>query len=926
MADNVGAVALDVAVNQPNFSEISAGWLSGFDNLGTTIGINMGKNIASGIASSSGLVEAAMATINKAAATAAAGTATPVSLPSATGVSAPVSLPATYTGKIKTTIDEKSLDTSISKIKTKTKSGFSLIGKIASVAMIAGLVTSFVGSAIEMGSNLAEVQNVVDVTFGAMSADVSSWAKSASTAYGLNELQAKKYTGTMGAMLKSMGFGTAEAADMSKSMTGLAGDMASFYNLDSADAFAKIQSGISGETEPLKQLGINMNVANLDAYALAQGMQQSYSKMSQSSQALLRYNYLMSVSADAQGDFARTSGSWANQTRILANQWDSFKAGFGQGLINMFAPILRGINSVMAGLVNLGNTFAAFTGVLFGSQSMASVAADTSTAADSLSDLAVETTKAGKAANGALAGYDQLNVLSSSSSAGSSGSDAGSGTGITAVAATVATPTIDTSAMEAVVDKIKGIFNFQNIIDSWGNLKAALQPLGETIGSGLLWLWDNILVPFSQWVIADAVPAFLDMLAGAADVLNSAIVALQPLGIWLWDNFLRPIAVWTGGVIVSVLTGIGDGLTVVGDWISNNQQGFQAIVITIGSFAAAWGLVSVALGIYSIATGIATGVTGAFTAVLGVLTSPITLVIAIIGAVIAIVILLWQNWDWVVAQLKWSTGKMITDFSNAWISFVGFLERIWNAVATFFVNLWNGIASVAKSVWNSIASFFKNLWSSISGGIKTSWNSIAVFFTGLWSGITGGIRSAWNGAISFLRSIGSTIKNIFQGIGDFVTGIWDGMIGGIKGAINGITGALNFLIRGINKFKIDVPSWVTDMTGISDFGFNIPQIPALAQGGIVDQPTLAMVGDNRHSAEAITPIDKLQGMISAAMSQTGGNADMLKAFNRIIALLEILSDTDLQVIVGNEAIEDYAVRRQKRRNTRAGKTVSAMGV
>lgn len=162
--------------------------------------------------------------------------------------------------------------------------------------VLSSVVTGLVENAqhyIDVASNLNEVQNVVDTTFGDSAEEVNNFATAAKEAYGMSELKAKQFTSTMGAMLKSMGMTEAQTLGMSTSMTGLAGDMASFYNLDYDTAFEKLRSGISGETEPLKQLGINMSVANLEAYALAQGITTSYNKMTQAQQATLRYNYLM---------------------------------------------------------------------------------------------------------------------------------------------------------------------------------------------------------------------------------------------------------------------------------------------------------------------------------------------------------------------------------------------------------------------------------------------------------------------------------------------------------------------------------------------------------------------------------------------------------------------------------------------------------
>ena len=170
---------------------------------------------------------------------------------------------------------------------------------------------------IETASNLAEVQNVVDVTFADSAKEIDAWSSNLLNSYGLAELAAKKYASTIGAMLKSSGVADDDMRVMSKDLTQLTADMASFYNLDSDEAFNKIRSGISGETEPLKQLGINMSVANMQAFALSKGITKSYSAMSQAEQMTLRYQYLMSVTADAQGDFARTSDSFANQQKLL---------------------------------------------------------------------------------------------------------------------------------------------------------------------------------------------------------------------------------------------------------------------------------------------------------------------------------------------------------------------------------------------------------------------------------------------------------------------------------------------------------------------------------------------------------------------------------------------------------------------------------
>ena len=198
----------------------------------------------------------------------------------------------------------------------------SFLGNMAAnaVSKITSKIIELGQESINLSSDLVEVQNVVDTTFGQNAMQINEWAKTALKAYGITELQAKQWSGSMGAMLKSSGVTSDDMLVMSTQLAGLAGDFASFYNLDHDAAWQKVKSGISGETEPLKELGINMSVANLEAYALANGIKKAYKDMTQGEQTLLRYNYLMELSKDAQGDFSKSlETSWENQKRLLTN-------------------------------------------------------------------------------------------------------------------------------------------------------------------------------------------------------------------------------------------------------------------------------------------------------------------------------------------------------------------------------------------------------------------------------------------------------------------------------------------------------------------------------------------------------------------------------------------------------------------------------
>lgn len=236
---------------------------------------------------------------------------------------------------------EETVEDTMGGVESTVSTAATKIAKAIGSAFVVKQVIEFGKAAIGVASDLNEVQNVVDTTFGTDGAiKVNEWARNAAEAFGESELQAKQFTSTLGAMFKSMGVGQADMEEMSMSLAGLAGDMASFYNLDPTEAFEKLRSGISGETEPLKQLGINMSVANLEAFALSEGITTAYNSMTQAEQATLRYQYIMSATADAQGDFANTSDSLANQQRILQLEIQTLAAEIGQDLMPIAQEIL----------------------------------------------------------------------------------------------------------------------------------------------------------------------------------------------------------------------------------------------------------------------------------------------------------------------------------------------------------------------------------------------------------------------------------------------------------------------------------------------------------------------------------------------------------------------------------------------------------
>lgn len=306
------------------------------------------------------------------------------------------------------------------------------IGKLALAAFSVKAIVNFGKECINLGSDLAEVQNVVDVTFENLNTEVNKFAENAIDKFGLGQTVTKKYVGTFGAMSKAFNFSNKEALAMSETLTGLTGDVASFYNLSSDEAYTKLKSVFTGETETLKDLGVVMTQNALDQYALANGYGRTTAKMSEQEKVALRYKFVLDKLSLANGDFARTSDSWANQTRVLSLRFNELKAALGQGFINIFTPILKGINWVLAKLQVLANAFKSFTEMIFGnaggdngsSSVVSDLATDASNASDAVGGIGDSAKKSAKDLK-YLASFDTAQILKSDSDDNDSGGGSG---------------------------------------------------------------------------------------------------------------------------------------------------------------------------------------------------------------------------------------------------------------------------------------------------------------------------------------------------------------------------------------------------------------------------------------------------------------------------------------------------------------------
>lgn len=674
------------------------------------------------------------------------------------------------------------------------KIGF-LIGSVFAV----GKLVQFGKECLELGSDLAEVQNVVDVTFTTMSDKVNEFAKSAITSAGLSETMAKQYTGTFGAMAKAFGFSKEQAYNMSTQLTQLTGDVASFYNLDQGEAFTKLKSVFTGETESLKDLGVVMTQTALDQFALANGFGKTTSAMTEQEKVALRLKFVTQQLSAASGDFIRTSDSWANQVRVMQLQLQSLKASVGQGLINIFTPVLKVINILLGKLATLANAFKSFTELITGKKSSGQTSgsgaglagtdaiADTADQygqaadnaeklADATNDNAKATKKANKETKNYLSSLDEVHKATSTgsnssptpSSSGGSGGAGNSGLPSSVGNVDYGNLAEGETALDKISDSAKKLADLLKKLwkpfqDAWkkegkNTINAAktaldgLKKLAVSVGKSLVEVWTN----------GTGTTMLTTMLKIAQNVLKTVgNIASGFADAWSKNN-----------VGTQIIQNIADTLVVVMQFVEK-----------IAEDTATW---AANLNFYPLLESISN------------LTSTFAPILESIGNVLE-----WIYNNIVLPMLKWliETGiptviNLVSDLAGFFANHQSIIEAFGAAlIGAFAAAKIAGLASRIAGSITTVASFIKGLIalmtgsSGIMGGIKaiatavgpggifiaavTACIAIGVLLYKNWDKIKEVAGKVWdwikNKTITFVNTISSGLKNLASKI----VSIWD---------------------------------------------------------------------------------------------------------------------------------------------------------
>ena len=692
------------------------------------------------------------------------------------------------------------------------------------------MLKKFGSQAIQTASDLEEVQNVVNVSFGSMANEVEAFAKTAIWSFGMSELTAKQTASTFMAMANGMGLAMKDGKNMSLQLTALAGDMASFYNVRQDVAQTALNSIFTGETESLKKFGIVMTEANLSAFALSRGITKSYSAMSQAEKVALRYHYVLKATANAQGDFVRTSGSWANQVRVLKEQFNQLLGILGKGLIQVLTPIVQVLNKLLSYLIAIGNAIAK----LFGGGKITSISNTLGNASGSAGDLndnigdasgsLEDANNNAKKLQKTIASFDELNVLNSKDTSSSSGSGGTSG----GISGGLEIPDYTTQVEEGSLKLGKLGETLANLGQSFARLakslvnvlipafeafyKTALEPAIKAIGdliNKMLQFLGGELDKWSDWltknkdqiaifatnlgkivepltlivaeilrVAWDALATALTLIGNAVRAIGDAIINMDLKDISTILSILLAITSIKAGVEVSKMfrsmnNDIDGNLIDKLAYLEGYLTGDGKLSVGLTKFGNKFKSVFAKIG--ASLSPITSGAMTAFSATLnqigasgGALTKLKATLAGIGGGVKGLFTILKAN---PVGAIITAIGLVITALIHLWNTNEGFRNWVIEFYNGCIKPVFEQISKTISKLWNE---HLKPLWEKLKPGITSIWETIKT----VWDAIANLI----GGIIQFLSPIISAILELVSGAID----TWGDMVGSFVDVLGGI--------------------------------------------------------------------------------------------------------------------------------------------
>ena len=795
---------------------------------------------------------------------------------------------------IGTSVDMYGMNTGLKKI----QKSFKKLNLVATTALGIGAFVKLGKAALDAASDLQEVQNVVDVSFTKMDKDgniisdmtwkIEQFADTCIEKFGMSRMAAKQTAGSFMAMGKSMGLSMEEASDMSVKLTGLTGDFASFYNISQDYARVALSAVYTGETETLKRYGIVLTEANLQQYALSQGIETNVKKMDARDKAILRYMYILEATKDMEGDFVRTQNSWANQTRLLQQVWQEFLITLGNGLITVLTPLIQVLNAIIVKLIEFTRQLWIILSNIFGFQ-LQDITKQASGAAGAVGDLgdeaeetADQVAKSAKKMKKQLATFDELNNLTTPSSSGSS---SGSGGGLSL-------PPVDLGLDGAAKN---GIDDFMD------NLPDTLRGLGKWIGDKLSAMmegidWDSIyekarnfgtgFADFLNGLFVDT-ELFKNVGHTVAGALNTAIYAALSFGeTFEWSAFGKKLAAgineffktfdWAScaKAINSWVHGLRDaivGFVTELDWsaifsgiatfIKNLDSDTLFILLGLAFLKSSLFQAFKKVFVESLVAGIteALGAEAFKEAVKGiglkfgsllVKAIPIAAIVTFAALAVKAFVEQWRDgldkaktiFMMIMAGIAAGLAAafiapiagvvIVITASLAYIALL--IKEHWDDIKAWFGTVLTDLGAIIISILDIWEQFKDKISKSIANAVISLFNKISeikntvsTMITIIQNVISTGltyIKSKWTSMWNDLKVV---VTVIFSNIWSSIKGTINSILGGIERMANGVVDGINKVIQTLNNLDIDIPSWVPQYGGQS-LGFNIPYMSKIS--------------------------------------------------------------------------------------------------
>lgn len=742
-----------------------------------------------------------------------------------------------------------------------TRSGFrglaSTIGKFYATYWMVMRAVGKIGSAVDLASQLTEVQNVVDTTFGDMARKVDDFTKTSIQDFGMSELTVKQISSRFQALGTSIGIsseqvanGTAVAnkalmsqnntlykttdsmADMSLNLTRLAGDMASFYDVDQADVAKSLQSIFSGTIAPLRRYGLDLTQATLSEWAMKNGLDANIKSMTQAEKVLLRYNYVMANTQAAQQDFSKTANTWANSVRVLKQEFQAWGSIIGSVVINALKPFVQALSKVMLKVISFTRTVADALGAIFGwtieiSGGGATVDGmeDIADGVGDIGDNADSSNKKAQKLKKTLLSIDEIHALDDNSDSGSGGGSGSGGSGGGGAGSGVNSSLKKTDGLlEKYKSSIKDLYSLGKYIGD--ALASAMESIdwkkiyqkADNFGKGLADFLNGLISP----------RLFYDLGATIAGSLNTALHFLNSFGTTFdWTNFglsiangingffenfdfallAKTINAWVQGIYTMLTTAIKnvswkDVLKGITDFLSNLD--IKTVEIIVGTLLIKK-IISLKLGSVALAfigkslskaiaqaiaskigfelvegAGIGTAIMQAFKTIFASLSTNLGLLIEGLFSGLSLGDAITAAFGTGAVDLLATIGSAFSTIAGTILSIVNFVKMLKDGFS--WVNELLMVIGVALATIGAILAGVAALPAVIVGTIvaavstivvlvKDNWNTICELFSTAGEWFNGNVIEP---VVSFFKDMWKTISGFFGSLWKDIVTVWQG--------------------------------------------------------------------------------------------------------------------------------------------------------